>query len=95
MDTYHDKIQDAPRNVWSEETFRAEIGLPKKWHGKQATGRLWIALFLLGAVQLFTVVKLIEARHEVRFLTGEVTTHDDMLETLGDDVTLLEGKVRP
>ena len=44
----------------------------------------------LAFLQAFTCVKLIETRHELRVLSGDVTLHDEMLETLGDDLTVLE-----
>jgi hypothetical protein len=44
----------------------------------------------LAFLQAFTCVKLIETRHELRVLSGDVTMHDEMLETLGDDLTMLE-----
>lgn len=44
----------------------------------------------LAFLQAFTCVKLIETRHELRVLSGDVTLHDEMLETLGDDLTILE-----
>lgn len=33
---------------------------------------VWLVLFLIVAMHIFTVVKLVETRHEVRMLTGEV-----------------------
>lgn len=50
-------------------------------------------LVILVLVQLFTTFQLIQARHEVRLLSGEVTMHDEMLETLGDDITVIENKM--
>lgn len=44
----------------------------------------------LAFLQAFTCIKLIETRHELRVLSGDVTLHDEMLETLGDDLTVLE-----
>ena len=44
----------------------------------------------LAFLQAFTCIKLIETRHELRVLSGDVTMHDEMLETLGDDLTILE-----
>lgn len=44
----------------------------------------------LAFLQAFTCIKLIETRHELRVLSGDVTLHDEMLETLGDDLTILE-----
>lgn len=44
----------------------------------------------LAFLQAFTCIKLIETRHELRVLSGDVTLHDEMLETLGDDLTMLE-----
>lgn len=46
----------------------------------------------LAFLQAFTCIKLIETRHELRILSGDVTLHDEMLETLGDDLTLLENR---
>lgn len=46
------------------------------------------ALILL---QAYTAIKLTEARHEIRTLKDDVTLHDEMLETVGDAVTKLEG----
>lgn len=44
----------------------------------------------LAFLQALTCIKLIETRHELRVLSGDVTLHDEMLETLGDDLTVLE-----
>lgn len=44
----------------------------------------------LAFLQAFTCIKLIETRHELRVLSGDVTLHDEMLETLGDDLTVFE-----
>lgn len=63
---------------------------------------VYFGLVILTLVLAFTCGELVRARHELRILRGEfqtvaedVTEHDEMLETLGDDVTLLEGRVRP
>jgi hypothetical protein len=47
--------------------------------------------FLLG-IQAYTAIMLTQARHEIRTLKDDVTLHDEMLETVGDAVTVLEGK---
>lgn len=60
---------------------------------------VFAAVILLGS-QVAMAVKLIEARHEIRALRGEfatvagdVTAHDEMLETFGDDVSVLERRM--
>lgn len=49
--------------------------------------------FLLG-IQAYTAIMLTQARHEIRILKDAVTLHDEMLETVGDAVTVLEGGIK-
>lgn len=51
-----------------------------------------LLLVVLAFMQVFTTIKLIETRHELRIVSGEVTLHDEMLENVGDAVTALEAR---
>lgn len=98
MDNYHSRTASAPLmfpQLNSKRTANNRNGV--------------IAIFgvILASLWLFSTIQLIQARHEIRTLRGEfvgraefqqvaedVSEHDEMLETVGDDVTILEAEVK-
>ena len=54
--------------------------------------KLLLLVVALAFLQAFTCIKLIETRHELRIVSEDVTEHDEMLETLGDELTEVENR---
>lgn len=77
-DNYHNKTGSASQRTSSVSFDRIANTSPKLDTNKG----LWLALFILTVMQVYTCFRLIEARHEARNLRSDIQALGDELDTI-------------